>query len=138
MTTVSTCAHASGQPNSAVAEPSEWEAPAENAPRTAVLMISRMPRTLRPALESTMAYTLTSAAGVQVQRSELLSAELCTRWQRDRAVTGGYALCCRQLISGVEAELHDFARAVHRLADEHDFSGSVRLLDEPLTQNPGI
>ena len=97
--------------------------------RTAVLRISRMPKKLRPAVESAMAHSLPSETGAHATSADPLTTDVCTQWQRDRAVTDCYALSCRQLISGVEAELYHFAQAMNALAKEHDFDGAVQLLD---------
>ena len=128
MTTATTRTHASVQPKSPSAEDAEWGTLTMPATRTAVLRISRMPKKLRPAVESAMVYSLPSEPGGHAT-TDPLTTDLCTQWQRDRAVTDCYALSCCQLLSGLETELRHFAQAMDILAEEHDFDGAVQLLD---------
>lgn len=129
MTTATTRTHAPVQPKFPSADTAEWGALTMPVNRTAVLRISRMPKKLRPAVESAMAYSLPSETGVHPTGADPLATDLCTQWQRDRAVTDCYALSCCQLLSGVETELRQFAQAMDILAEEHDFDGAVQLLD---------
>lgn len=109
---------------------------------TAVLQISGMPRSLRPAIERAMARCIRSESEFIVPGDDPLTAQWCTRWRRDpvwdvvgvggdnaeSAAVGnaGAGIGCQQVLTGTPSELEALGRAVEMLAGEYGFRGVVK------------
>lgn len=103
---------------------------------TAVLQISGMPRSLRPAIERAMARCIASESEFIVPGDDPLTAQWCTRWHRDPVWdplsgrvpdnAGGLGIGCQQVITGTPSELDALGRAVEMLAGEYGFRGVVK------------
>ncbi|HIX79943.1 MAG TPA: hypothetical protein H9978_08455 [Candidatus Corynebacterium faecipullorum] len=110
---------------------------------TAVLEISGMPRSLRPAIERAMARCIRSESEFIVPGDDPLTAQWCTRWRRDplwdvvgikadnvdkgEADNAGCAgIGCQQVLTGTPSELEALGRAVEMLAEEYGFRGVVK------------
>lgn len=107
---------------------------------TAVLQISGMPRSLRPAIERAMARCISSESEFIVPGDDPLTAQWCTRWHRDPLWdvvgikadnaapdnAGGLGIGCQQVITGTPSELDALGRAVEMLAGEYGFRGVVK------------
>ncbi|OFN34216.1 hypothetical protein FQN05_00145 [Corynebacterium aurimucosum] len=111
---------------------------------TAVLQISGMPRSLRPAIERAMARCIRSESEFIVPGDDPLTAQWCTRWRRDplwdvvgikadnaaNAAKGvdntGVGIGCQQVLTGTPSELEALGRAVEMLAGEYGFRGVVK------------
>ncbi len=111
---------------------------------TAVLQISGMPRSLRPAIERAMARCIRSESEFIVPGDDPLTAQWCTRWRRDplwdvvgikddnaaNAAKGvdntGAGIGCQQVLTGTPSELEALGRAVEMLAGEYGFRGVVK------------
>ncbi|MFH6889918.1 hypothetical protein [Corynebacterium aurimucosum] len=118
---------------------------------TAVLEISGMPRSLRPAIERAMARCIRSESEFIVPGDDPLTAQWCTRWRRDplwdvvsmnadntittdadnvvkgeAANAGCTGIGCQQVLTGTPSELEALGRAVEMLAGEYGFRGVVK------------
>lgn len=101
---------------------------------TAVLQISGMPRSLRPAIERAMARCIRSESEFIVPGDDPLTAQWCTRWRRDplwdvvgiKADNTGAGIGCQQVLTGTPSELEALGRAVEMLAGEYGFRGVVK------------
>ena len=108
---------------------------------TAVLEISGMPRSLRPAIERAMARCIRSESEFIVPGDDPLTAQWCTRWRRDSvwdpmsgralgsaaaANAGCTGIGCQQVLTGTPSELEALGRAVEMLAGEYGFRGVVK------------
>ena len=118
---------------------------------TAVLEISGMPRSLRPAIERAMARCIRSESEFIVPGDDPLTAQWCTRWRRDplwdvgsmnadntittdaanvvkgeTANAGCTGIGCQQVLTGTPSELEALGRAVEMLAGEYGFRGVVK------------
>ena len=103
---------------------------------TAVLEISGMPRSLRPAIERAMARCIRSESEFIVPGDDPLTAQWCTRWRRDPLWdvvsmnvpdnADGLGIGCQQVITGTPSELDALGRAVEMLAGEYGFRGVVK------------
>lgn len=102
---------------------------------TAVLQISGMPRSLRPAIERAMARCIRSESEFIVPGDDPLTAQWCTRWRRDPVWdvvgikddnAGCTGIGCQQVLTGTPSELEALGRAVEMLAGEYGFRGVVK------------
>ena len=102
---------------------------------TAVLQISGMPRSLRPAIERAMARCIRSESEFIVPGDDPLTAQWCTRWRRDPlwdvvGIKADNAGCtgigCQQVLTGTPSASNSLGRAVEMLAGEYGFRGVVK------------
>ncbi|WP_296133047.1 hypothetical protein ACKFRM_06420 [Corynebacterium sp. YSMAA1_1_D6] len=109
----------------------EWPNRASGEVCTAVLQISGMPRTLRPAIERAMARCIRTESEFIVPGDDPLTAQWCTRWHRDggwdpvsgRTTPAGIG--CHQVITGTPSELDALDSAVGLVAGEYGFHAAV-------------
>lgn len=102
--------------------------PAPLDTHSAVLTVSALPRALRAHVERAMAVCLRSEPAEAPTGTDPLAAEWFTRWERDRGVEKHYAVRCRQVITGTQAELRALERVLGGLAAEHGFDVGLRLV----------
>ena len=99
------------------------------AERSAVLTLSRVPKSMRMHVERALTVCLRSEPAEATPGMDPLMADWFMRWSRDRSVTDYYAVRCRQELSGTEAEFAALERVLAGLAAEHGFYASVRVVD---------
>lgn len=98
--------------------------------RTAVLTISGLPRELRMDVESAMLEAIPSESELYTPGVDPLTAEWCTTWERDREVSDFFAIGCRQVITGSDAEFEALDTALEALfADLPAANVEIRLVD---------
>ena len=113
----------------------DWPNRSHGPVLTGVLVISGMPRSLRPAIENAMYRCLRSESEFIIPGDDPLSAQWCTRWFRDcpsleTLAAGVPAPCaglgCNQVLTGTAQELHALDGAITELAHRHGFAAAVR------------
>lgn len=91
------------------------------ATQTSVLLISGMPRALRPQVERAMELCLRSEAQPAPPGTDELTADWFTRWERDHSGT----VRCRQALTATSPELDALEQVLGQLAARHHFEVEI-------------